>query len=157
MLHPRPLLSPHRAQVVNHGSDSAPAERSHPTGLHEPVSQVMSQEELRAKFAMGTYASLAPQFSPSMSPPATFSVLTDSVSLVGMLTVREREARKVLRVGREKEEKSISVYRTILTRGWLGHYLLACLWGPGPGTVLIRLCKSAARTLQMSRNVGGLW
>ena len=33
-----------------------------------------------------THASLAPQLSPSMSPPATFSVLTDSVSLVGMLT-----------------------------------------------------------------------
>lgn len=37
---------------------------------------------------MPTHASLAPQFSPSMSPPATFSVLTDSVSLVGMLTAR---------------------------------------------------------------------
>lgn len=109
MLHPRPLLSPHRAQVVNHGSDSAPAVRSHPTGLHDPFSQAMLQEELSAKFAMGTYASLAPQFSPSMSPPATFSVLTDSVSLVGMLTVSEREARKALGVGRERRRALVYI------------------------------------------------
>lgn len=69
----------------------------------------MFQEELSAKFAMGTYASLAPQFSPSMSPPATFSVLTDSVSLVGMLTVSEREARKALGVGRERRRALVYI------------------------------------------------
>lgn len=37
-----------------------------------------------------THASRAPQFSPSISPPATLSVFTDSVSLVGMLTARVR-------------------------------------------------------------------
>lgn len=79
--------------------------RSHPTQHHEAASQVVPQEELSAKFGMGTHASLAPQFSPSMSPPATFSVLTDSVSLVGMLTMREEEA---WRVGTEREEKNIS-------------------------------------------------
>lgn len=77
------------------------AVRSHPTQHHEAASQVVPQEELSTKFAMGTHASLAPQFSPSMSPPATFSVLTDSVSLVGMLTVRDEEA---WRVGTEREE-----------------------------------------------------
>lgn len=52
---------------------------------------------------MPTHASLAPQFSPSMSPPATFSVLTDSVSLVGMLTARVKGMKgETLRVGRKK-------------------------------------------------------
>lgn len=60
-----------------------------------------------------THASLAPQFSPSMSPPATFSVLTDSVSLVGILTTRVKGMQnKVLRVGRKRGEKSISLQNT---------------------------------------------
>lgn len=59
-----------------------------------------------------THASLAPQFSPSMSPPATFSVLTDSVSLVGMLTIRVKGMQGI-EGGKERGEKSISLHNTL--------------------------------------------
>lgn len=54
----------------------------------------------------GTYASRVQQVSPSASPPGALSVLTDSFSLAGMLTARQREQqrqRKKKDSGRKKE------------------------------------------------------
>lgn len=67
-----------------------PQPRGHPPpGLH-PTSPPTPPHPQPCR----THASLAPQLSPSMSPPATFSVLTDSVSLVGMLTAGWSQGRR---------------------------------------------------------------
>lgn len=114
----------------------------------------MPWEELSARFAMGTHASRAPQFSPSMSPPATFSVLTDSVSLVGMLTVSGKEA---WRVGTEREDKNISAWQTILAQDRLGTICWSLCGGWALALSLARLEKSAANTLHSSGMHEGLW
>lgn len=52
-----------------------------------------------------TYASRVQQVSPSTSPPGALSVLTDSFSLAGMLTERQRWA------AAEKGEKNWQMWR----------------------------------------------
>lgn len=103
------LLSPHRAPPEV--SVSCCTRISTPPG-EEPThcdfrTQLPCPRPGKAP-AVPTHASLAPQFSPSMSPPATFSVLTDSVSLVGMLTVRVKAMQsKALRAGRKEERRAL--------------------------------------------------
>lgn len=57
----------------------------------------------------GTYASRVQQVSPSTSPPGALSVLTDSFSLAGMLTERQKGAeaeKKTADVERREEEET---------------------------------------------------
>lgn len=53
-------------------------------------SELIRVTERQLEMSSGTYASRVQQVSPSTSPPGALSVLTDSFSLAGMLTGRER-------------------------------------------------------------------
>lgn len=80
----------------------------------------------------GTYASRVQQVSPSTSPPGALSVLTDSFSLAGMLTERQRGGdagkREMTDRDNQKKEGDISINKTGKHCRQIYNHLKECKW-----------------------------